>query len=203
MLNFRCIGSRFALSGGWQNVGKDAQFLADNSIFAVLDLQFTPEDSSLGIAAVTEALRDKSINSLFIRMFDSEFNQDLLGIFEQAFETISRWEEELDIRASDAAKISTKPQLGGLGNSSPRILIKCGAGNSRSVCVLIAYLCMSKRWTFEFAKNWVQELEDDWLGISHAESHFFGVGIGMEPFFTFKLRELFPETTSVFGIKES
>jgi len=201
MLNFRCIGDRFALSGGWQHIGNDAQFLKDNSIFAVLDLQFTNEDSSFGITAVTEAMSKNTINFHCIRMEDSEFNPDFEGILEEAFGVLSEWEKLLDIQASDAAKIVGKTQLVGLGISSPKILVKCGAGNSRSVCVLIAYLCMSRRWSFEFAKNWVQNLEDDWLGINHAESHFFGAGIGMEPFFTYKLRQLFPENISVFGEK--
>jgi hypothetical protein len=202
MLNFRCIGDRFALSGGWQDIEKDAKFLKDNNIFAVLDLQFTNEDSSLGIASVTEAMSKNLINFHFIRMFDSEFNPDFEGILEEAFGVLSEWEKALDIQASDAAKIIGKSQLVSLGFSSPKILVKCGAGNSRSVCVLIAYLCMSRRWSFEFAKNWVQDLEDVWLGINHATSHFFGMGIGMESFFTFKLRELFPENISAFGIKE-
>jgi len=198
MLNFRLIGPRFCLSGGWQNLKKDIDFLLENNVFAVLDLQFTPEDSSLMIGAVTDELEKNFIVYKSIRMFDSELNRDLDGILNEAFETLTTWEAALD-----KEPVSTdKPKLGGVGNNKPRLLVKCGAGVSRSVCVLTAYLCTSRRWSFDFARNWITDNEDDFLGISHAESHFFGAGIGMDPFFTDKLRKLFPEKGSAFGVKE-
>jgi protein-tyrosine phosphatase len=169
MLNIRKI-DKFWLSGGWQDLDEDIKFLKENKFRAVLDLQFTYYDE-VNTADIQEML--DTIEYKAIPMMDGDGN-NLREIFQEGYDFLI-----------DADSFYTEKK--------DKILVKCGAGVSRSSAMLIAYFCESRRMSFREAKNYVRVQEDkDWNMQWHADP---------APIFQFFLRNKYPES-SVFGEKE-
>lgn len=174
VLNLRKIESKFYLSGGWQNIEKDVEYLADNGFKAVIDVQFTPDDE-VDTNDILEMLADEGIAYQSIWMYDSDYNQDLDGILNTSAEYLTEADEYFI-------------------NKKDKILVKCGAGVSRSAAILINYLCQSRRLTFDEALNYVRNQEQ--------KNFDYMLGVSLEPSFACRLRQKYPETESAFGEKE-
>ena len=174
MLNLRKIENKFYLSGGWQNIEKDVAYLADNGFKAVIDVQFTPDDD-VNTNDILEKLADEGIAYQSIWMYDSEYNQDLDGILDTSAQYLTEADEYFT-------------------NKKDKILVKCGAGVSRSAAILINYLCQSRRLEFLEALNYVRTQEQ--------KNFDYMLGISLDPSFTFHLLKKYPTTFSAFGKKE-
>jgi hypothetical protein len=125
--NFRVVDDRFRLSGGWVDVPRQAAWLAENGVVAVLDLQFEPDWADTparwanSLQPLIGVLSDHGIEHRALPMFDGE-NDDLAAVYEAGADAIRGWIE----RYPDG-----------------RILVKCLAGMSRSVSMLTYWLCAS------------------------------------------------------------
>jgi protein-tyrosine phosphatase len=174
MLNIRKVDKKFFLSGGWQNIFLDIQQLKSFKISAVLDLQYTTIDEiddTVPIALTKEGIEYKRIN-----MYDGEYNADLAKILDEGAEWLSVMELKVD---------------------ENNILVKCGAGVSRSAAMLINYLCMSRRLTFHEVRNSIRTTEENGKWLSGMV-----LGISLDPSFTYELSKRYPEYGSAFGEKE-
>src|SRR3989304_8008242 len=148
MLNLRQIDYKFYLSGGWQNVPKDLDELKYLGIKAILDLQFIPwetmydkNDTLSSIKFITDEAKEEDIHYEAILMRDDEHNVYLPDLLLQGYEFIASMEKVFSKRKD-------------------KILIKCGAGISRSPAMLINYLCIKNRWSYVEALNYIREKEE-------------------------------------------
>jgi len=163
LINFRRI-DRFYLSGGWNNLPENISLLRQNRIKAVLDLQFTPDAGMYAnygpaIEAIKSKLAEDSIAYHAIRMTDDEFNLDFDGILNEGHEILTGWEEKFkpEPRVQQSGKkkvIQMSPPIAG-------ILVKCGAGISRSPTMLINHLCITDRLSYLEALNYLRKKEYD------------------------------------------
>lgn len=146
VLNFRKI-DKFYLSGGWNNLPDNISLLRANRIKAVLDLQFTPdggiyENYSAAIAAIKAKLAEDNIEYRAIRMRDDEFNADFDGVLSEGTEFLTEMEEKYPEKRDG-------------------ILVKCGAGISRSSTMLINHLCITRRMSYLEALAYLRKREED------------------------------------------
>jgi len=177
ILNLRKI-DKFWLSGGWQNVipeGDIAQLKA-NRIKAVLDLQFLPaernsqyeKDNLAAQKFLFDVLKKHGIEYAMLPIADDEYNDDLEGIFNAGHEFLSAMEEKYP-------------------DKRDAILVKCGAGVSRSASMLINHLCETRRMSYVEALNYVRD----------KESAYVEFGASPHPFFAKFLKGKFKDNTYV------
>jgi len=176
MLNLRRVDKRFYLSGGWQDIFIDVLQLDRHKIRAVLDLQYTMIDEIDN--TVPEALKKEGIAYKRINMYDGEYNQNLGQILDEGAEWLSVMELKIEPKAF--------------------ILVKCGAGVSRSAAMLINYLCMSRRMTYDEASQGIHTIEENGRWLSGMI-----LGVSLDPSFDYELRKRYPEYGSAFGEKEN
>lgn len=175
MRNLRKVEKNYYLSGGWQDIFLDVERLRVNKIVAVLDLQYTLIDEIDD--TIKDTMEREGINYKQVRMYDGEYNQNLSGILDETEEWL----------AVQELKISPKEN----------ILVKCGAGVSRSAAVLINHLCIAKRLTYFEALNLVRNNEEHGRWLSG-----FEWPVSLDPSFQYELNKRYPEYDSAFGEKE-
>jgi protein-tyrosine phosphatase len=164
MLNFRQIDKNFCLSGGWQDLDSDLENLHQAGIRFIIDVGLTPADEYATMVAYTQERAEAiGIEYVCFPMYDDEFNDDV----EYSWDLIA------DIIAGAEKTLSRKE----------KILIKCGAGVSRSVSTFIYFLCQNKRMSAREALNYIRDAER------------FKTEFGASPntFFWNILRKKFPE----------
>lgn len=172
MLNLRPIDEKFYLSGGWTDVPKNAKWLEFNHFRAILDLQFTPSDfTSKSESFIFSILDELGIKYAAVLMSDDE-NNDLKRLFDKTSDILEEWD-------------------GLYKGRRDKILVKCGAGVSRSVAVLIDYYCKRDRLTYSEAKAIISKVD---------RYNYGGLPIGIHPYLENYLRNTYPET-SAFGVK--
>jgi protein tyrosine phosphatase (PTP) superfamily phosphohydrolase (DUF442 family) len=138
MLNARRVDAKFWLSGGWQHLDNDTKNVKKTGIMAVLDLQFTPADSPEPTRAIESALSALGVEYHYIPMWDGPLGQNLADIFQESNTLLADFELRFP---------GPKEQL----------LVKCAAGQSRSVSVLVSHFCESRRWTYHEALNYIKK----------------------------------------------
>jgi protein-tyrosine phosphatase len=175
MLNLRKVDNRFYLSGGWQDIFLDVQRLKLNKIGAVLDLQYTFVDEIDN--TVPDALEKEGIEYKRINMYDGEYNQNIGKIFDEGAEWLA------------VAELKVEPKK--------FILVKCGAGVSRSAAMLINYLCMARRLTYSEVLNNIKVTEENGKWLSGMM-----LGVSLDPSFDYELKKRYPDYDSAFGEKE-
>ena len=169
LLNYRRVDPKFSISGGWDNLYENIDFLKSEKIVAVLDVQWVDWDSDNVIHQVKQACADEDIELVPIR-FDDGINENMRRtreIIEQGRDEIERLVE----------KYPDKKQ---------RILIKCAAGISRSPTMYLAYIAKRDRLIFEEAKATLDDAE-------YRLGYGYGDFWGNSPNFFFRkiLREMY------------
>lgn len=153
------------------DVPKDAIWLDFNHFRAVLDLQFTPDDfTEKSHTFIRDILDDKGIKYLAVPMTD-DGNNDLDRLFTVTSNQLEFWDGEFQEKRS-------------------KILVKCGVGVSRSVAVLIDYLCKRDRLTYAEAKSKIANVD---------KYNYGGMPIGIDSMIEFYLRARYPNISSAFG----
>jgi hypothetical protein len=177
MLNPRQIDKKFWISGGWQNAPIDIQWLKTENIRAVLDLQFTPNDDDSRPDFIFDMLDEEDIAYSHIKMFDGDYNWDLKEILDLGEALLKDW---------DLTYTKKKD----------RILIKCGAGVSRSVAHYLNYICGRDEICFADALANFRNAEIEWAKIN-ADLNFWPAS----PDYSFKdyLNKKYPIKESAFG----
>ena len=169
VLNLRQI-DKFALSGGW--ISLKMKTLADLGFKAVLDLQFTPDDDIN--PRIVEKVTDAGMEYERILFYDAEYNVDLEGIFEEGYEILDAWDKKYQ-------------------EKDDKLLIKCGAGISRSVAMLCNYYCISRRMSYQEAADYIRSKKNP-----YDISPQFGILYAFQK----HLQTKFPDSSSAFGEKE-
>lgn len=169
MINLRSI-NKFYLSGGWSGIQKDIEYLKTLNIKAILDLQATPSDvdsseMSGAINFIKETVKESGIDYLMLPMSDDEFNVDLGTVLYEGTKFLSEMEKKYPAKKE-------------------KILIKCGAGISRSPAQLINYLCQTRSMSFIDALSYVR-MKEDLEGL--------GLGVGLNPIFYEHLKTMYPD----------
>lgn len=172
MLNYRRIDRKFSISGGWQDVPEDIDYLKDENIVAILDLQFTDNDSQAPVSYCYEQCQKAGIDYRALRMDDGET--------ENTVQAMDIFQVGVEIIESLVEKYPDKKQ---------RILIKCGVGVSRSPAMFIAYLCQTERWTYDEAKQVLDDSEWDLM-----ETGELTLATSLNPFFKYVLQGMYGRT---------
>jgi hypothetical protein len=128
MFNYRDIDDKFAISGGWANPYRNAQFLTEKGITAVVDLQYDPLDWIKEAENIERMLASKGIAYLHIPMFDGP-NKGLKHIYEKGYKFISEH------------------------YPNGRVLVKCAMGLSRSPSMLAYWYCKNRGMSFPEAHD--------------------------------------------------
>lgn len=155
MLNARKIDSKFYISGGWQHIERDTEWLKTENIRAVLDLQYTPWDEKNVPEHVKDYLEDNDIAYHYIIMEDG-WDSNLSSLFEAGETMLAYWDSLFS-------------------NRKDRILIKCGAGVSRSVSQYLNYICKRDEIPFQEAYRDYRNKEDKWANIYAEENYWPGM----------------------------
>jgi len=148
MINFRPTDyPKIYLSGGWENIANDPEFLFSQNIKAVLDLQYTVNDAASLPMTVRDALSEWDIEYTYYPFEDTE-NYSASALEESLSNmslVLNEWEEKYPRR-------------------NQHILIKCGAGVSRSPTAYLYYMCnryggsyLSRLWELRWEEEgWTQ-----------------------------------------------
>jgi hypothetical protein len=110
-------------------------------------------------------------------MYDGEWNTTLDDIFDEGAQTLKNWDETFNKKRD-------------------RILIKCGAGTSRSVSQYLNYICARDNITFMEAYGDYRNSEDKWAEAYANRDYWPGMP---SPAFLYYLSEKYPRTHSEFG----
>lgn len=147
MLNARPI-DKFYLSGGWQNLPLDVAMLQKSGVKFVLDLQYTLDDEHEKMTTgIRTALEEVGIEYYYITMYDGDFfAQDLHKIF------------------SFGAGLLVGAELK-YTDSKDKILVKCGAGTSRSPAMLIAAYGYLRKWSYQESLEYIRRNEKGTPGL--------------------------------------
>lgn len=168
MINLRKI-DKFWLSGGWDKIKDNLTLINGLGIKAILDLQFMEptNDVRASIEFVRTAANKISLDYKAIIFRDDEFNTDLEAIFTEGDKYLTEMEEKYP-KMKDA------------------ILVKCGAGISRSSAMLIYHLCNARRMSYVEALNFVRGKE---------ENYYIEYGSSPNPVFVQFLKSKFKDST--------
>ena len=177
MLNPRQIDKKFWVSGGWQNVPVDIQWLKAENIRAVLDLQYTPNDDDSRPNFIFGILSEEDIVYSYIKMYDGDYNWDIGAIFDLGESYLRIWDSFITEKKS-------------------RILIKCGAGVSRSVAHYLNYVCFRDKISFREALANFRDAENEWAKVN-ADQNFWPASL--DPSFVDYLNKKYPVKESAFG----
>ena len=177
MLNARRVDKKFWLSGGWQNIPVDIDWIKTENIRAVLDLQYTSDDDRNIYSYIRDMLADEKIEYHNILMYDGDWNTDLPAIFLEGEGVLSVWDMAFDAKKD-------------------RILIKCGAGASRSVSQYLNYICYRDKISAIEAFGNLVDFEAKWV-LVNAPRNF--VPSSPDPCFTKYLMDKYPVIESAFG----
>ena len=153
MLNARPIDNKFWVSGGWENVERDIKWLKEHNIRAVLDLQYTLDDNPNLPIFVKNRLADEGIEYHSILMWDGEWNYSVHAIFLEGENKLELWDTTFT-------------------GKKDRILVKCGAGISRSVSQYLNYICFRDKVSFADALAEFSRAEYKWASM-YAETNFW------------------------------
>lgn len=177
MLNARKIDRKFFISGGWQDIERDTKWIKTENIRAILDVQYTNYDSPNVPGYIKNHLKDEDIQYEYILMHDGEGNDSLENIFTKGQEILTDWDNQFT-------------------NKKDRILIKCGAGVSRSVSQYLNYRCYRDSISFRDAYEQFRDNEDRWANI-YADENFWP-GMPSREFVKY-ISEKYPTNDSAFG----
>lgn len=167
MLNYRRINRKYCLSGGWSDIETDPDFLNDEGIAAVLDLQFTPDDDKGMALFLKDELDVYGIKYYSFPFADSEtYTPNQLKHLFKSFDAI----------LTDLENNLLKRQS---------ILVKCGAGVSRSPAALLYHLCK---------QNDTSYVEELW-NMREAEEGLTEFGVSLNVAFHTYLKTTFPDET--------
>lgn len=137
MYNFRQIDKKLYLSGGWTDIDNDPDLLAHYNVKAVVDLQYSPDDDWKNLTKTVEnRLAEYDIDYAPFVLYDSDYNVDAREVFMAAADKIAEFIAQNADSKRDA------------------VLIKCGAGLSRSVTALIWYLGYYRQMSYVQALDW-------------------------------------------------
>jgi len=162
MLNARRVDDKFFISGGWQDIERDTEWLKMENIRAVLDMQYVPYDSANLPYFVKSYLADEGIEYLSIPMYDGEMNENLAELYTLGENTLEDWDKRFT-------------------HKRDRILVKCAAGISRSVSQYLNYICKRDGLTYWRAESEFSKREAKWA-MSYGDRDFWPGGPG--PWFT-------------------
>ena len=161
MLNFRQTDNKFGLSGGWVNLNEDIKWLTIFKFKAVLDLQFSKFDyNRASILSIKEVCDETGIEYQALPL-DDGYNDDIGTRFEVAYATLLDWDTKF------------------IGKTD-RILVKSGAGISRSVATLAYFYCRRDLLSYKKVRTQIQSRD------------YSGQPIGVDSFFEKWLLERFP-----------
>lgn len=177
MLNSRKVDNKFYISGGWQDIERDTEWLKTENIRAVLDMQYTPYDSLNVPNFIKGYLADEGIEYHYILMYDGEWNDNLASIFKEGENILEKWDTTFT-------------------NKKDRILVKCAAGISRSVSQYLNYICKRDNLPYTQAFNEFGKREAKWAWINN-DIDFWNGSPG--PWFAHFLKLKYPMNGSAFG----
>lgn len=177
MLNARQVDKKFWLSGGWQDIERDINWIKTENIRAILDLQFTSDDDRNTYTYVCDMLADEGIEYRHILMYDGDWNTDLPAIFLEGENQLEIWDTTFT-------------------GKKDRILIKCAAGASRSVSQYLNYICYRDKIDPLTAFGNLVDYEAKWAMIN-APRNFYPAN--PDPSFTSYLKKKYPIIESAFG----
>lgn len=155
MFNIRRVDKKFYISGGWENIERDAEWLKTENIRAVLDLQYTIDDNTNVPNFVKTYLVDEGIEYEYIQMYDASYNRDIAGLYERGQSILEAWDNKFT-------------------NKKDRILIKCAGGVSRSVSHYLNYICKRDNISYIEARENLWQRERELMGYS--DGTFFWMG---------------------------
>jgi len=165
MLNFRQIDNKFSLSGGWVDVPSDIKWLKRCGFKGVLDLQFTTFDyNRASVLTIKEACNEVGIEYQALPLDDGP-NDDIGTRFEVAYSTLLDWDTKFN-------------------NRNDKILVKCGAGVSRSVATLAYFFCRRDSRPYNEIKSLIQR--------TNYPYSYETMPISVDAFFEKWLKERFP-----------
>jgi hypothetical protein len=178
MLNRRQVDNKFYISGGWQNIERDIEWLKANHVRGILDMQFTPYDEPNVPDFIKAYLADQGIEYHYILMYDGDWNQNLEALYSEGETVLANWDQKYT-------------------NRKDRLLVKCAAGISRSVSQYLNYICKRDNIPYRKAEDNLARTERNLL-YTDADGTFDWIG-GPGPWFTQFLSNKYPIVGSAFG----
>lgn len=169
ILNLRQI-DKFYLSGGWSaNILKDIEYLKTLNIKAILDLQMSQADIEFigqrPIEFILNSMKEHGIDYKAVPMSDDEFNINLGNTLFEGSQFLSAMEKKYPAKKD-------------------KILVKCGAGISRSPTQLINYLCQVRNSSYIDILSYIR-MKEEYAGI--------GFGSSPNPIFADHLKKIYPD----------
>jgi hypothetical protein len=177
MLNARRVDSKFWISGGWQDIERDIQWAKTENIRAILDLQYTSDDDQNIASYIRDLLADEGIEYYNILMYDGDWNTDLPAIFLEGENRLELWDTKFT-------------------GKKDRILIKCGAGCSRSVAQYLNYICYRDKFDVKDVYGNLVDYEAKWALVNSPRNFYPS---SPDPCFTSYLKKKYSVIESSFG----
>jgi hypothetical protein len=143
MLNAKKVDKKFWISGGWQDIERDIEWLKTENIRAILDMQYTPSDDPNLYRYVAGLVREEGILYHNILIYDGDYNYNVGELFDEGADYLEKCDK-------------------GFTDKKDRILVKCGVGASRSVAMYLNYICKRDSLDLIEAFTNLQNAEDSW-----------------------------------------